>query len=67
MPKGQENAPERTLGNMGGSNLNDRRNDMFNRNELNNAHLNGEISTDRIGEDIINGDNLMGRTSGRVE
>ncbi len=57
----------RTSGNIDANNLNNKSNDMFNRNELNNAHLNREISVDKTGENMINGDNLMDSTTKSVE
>ncbi|WP_180954467.1 hypothetical protein [Bacillus sp. V5-8f] len=54
MKEQQGNTPKKSAGAI--------RNDVFNREELNNAHVQRGTSTDQTGEDMIDGDNLMART-----
>ncbi|RFU65611.1 hypothetical protein [Peribacillus glennii] len=51
-------------GNVSGGNPGSHKNDLFNREELNNVHVKRERSTDRTGEDMIDGDNLLAKTYG---
>ncbi|WP_409299959.1 hypothetical protein [Peribacillus sp. SCS-155] len=41
--------------------------EVYNRNDLNQVHAEHKTVTDRLGEEMINGDNLKGRAGGRVE
>ncbi|MCI2255608.1 hypothetical protein L2D08_14645 [Domibacillus sp. PGB-M46] len=58
MPQGRENTSKRTTGNKDTNDLNNRSNDIFSRNELVNTQLNQKASTDKMGENMINGTNM---------